>query len=233
MRPPSGVARGIGPFAKDADRYFGKYEGFIRDANDPDNRGRLRCYCPTVMGEVDSKDKWLDWALPSFPWLTFSGVGKAGAAGFIPAASQPGADKWGVHIEFLDGDVRHPVWTGVFPLAGQKVNYDELSMEAVKKLSLKVGSNLVEIDGDNGLIKLNGTTEVQVNGSLHPLPKWNVYEAELATFLTSLIGVLQAGTQGTPVAQQLVGLPPVQAALQAFITKLGNQTFDSTKAKNG
>ena len=46
----------------DADkRYFGKYLGYVRDNLDPERRGRVRVYCPEVMGEVDNARTWLGW----------------------------------------------------------------------------------------------------------------------------------------------------------------------------
>jgi hypothetical protein len=104
------------------------------------------------MGETDNQDNWLDWALPCFSWVVNQGTGKPAGAGFIPAAAQPGSDKWGVHIQFREGDIRFPLWTGVFPL--NALDTDDLVLEATKLLTLKVGSNQVVIDGPNKKISV-------------------------------------------------------------------------------
>lgn len=39
-------------------RYFGIYEGFVQDFNDPENSGRVRLTVPQVTGEVE----WTGWA---------------------------------------------------------------------------------------------------------------------------------------------------------------------------
>lgn len=62
-------------------RYYGIYEGFVKDAEDPENRGRVRLIVPQVTGDTD-KD-WTNWARPvtgaisqtNFPygtWLTLA-----------------------------------------------------------------------------------------------------------------------------------------------------------------
>lgn len=107
-------------------RYWGRYMGYIRDDADPQNRGRLRVFCPEVMGDVDEKGSWLDWALPNFPWFASFGVG----FNFIP----PKTNDWAVWVEFRHGDVRFPVWTGVFPLV--EVNKDFVELAAKTKVLL-------------------------------------------------------------------------------------------------
>ena len=46
-----------------APAYSGIYRAFVRDVDDPDKLGRVRCYCPAVMGtDSDNEDGWLGWA---------------------------------------------------------------------------------------------------------------------------------------------------------------------------
>ena len=87
-------------------RWIGKFVGFVRDTADPDNRGRIRLFCPEVMGSLDDSDHWLDWALPCFPWFAHLGIGGA----LVPQK----LSGWGVWVEFRHGDTRFPIWTGVF-----------------------------------------------------------------------------------------------------------------------
>lgn len=112
-------------------RFWGKYMGYVRDDKDPENRGRIRCFCPEVLGKVDDKSNWLDWALPSWPWIVHLGVG----LNFIP----PKNGEWGVWIEFRQGDPRFPIWSGVFPLA--KVDENIVTLKAKQKIRLGVDAD--------------------------------------------------------------------------------------------
>lgn len=107
-------------------RYHGKYMGYVRDAADPEGRGRLRVFCPEVVGGPDGPNTWLDWALPSFPWFAERGTG----LNFIP----PARDAWGVWVEFRHGDPRFPIWTGVFPLT--KINAKRAVLASTDKILL-------------------------------------------------------------------------------------------------
>ncbi len=66
---------------------------------------------------------------------------------------------------------------------------------------------------------------VNVNGSDHPLPKWDTFEAQLAECLTGILGGVD-GTSGQFPPSVVESLTNVAAAL-------GDGTFDSTKANNG
>src|SRR5690348_4363874 len=80
-------------------RYYGKYRGFVVDDQDPDKRGRLKVSVPTVLGGETST-----WALPCLPY------GGSKDVGFI-AVPPIGAQ---VLVEFMEGDVSQPLWTGAF-----------------------------------------------------------------------------------------------------------------------
>jgi hypothetical protein len=83
-------------------RYFGKYRAFVRDTQDPQQRYRLRAYCPAVMGTQDDTDHWLDWADGCF---STGGMADQGDV-HIPQVNA------GVWVEFEQGDVEHPIWSG-------------------------------------------------------------------------------------------------------------------------
>lgn len=90
--PPNGAAS--------ADRFFGKYEGYVTDVSDPLEIGRLRARVPEVLGgEVDT-----GWALP----CTAFGGGKDRGMLFLP---EVGDTVW---IEFAAGDISRPIWSGAF-----------------------------------------------------------------------------------------------------------------------
>lgn len=97
-------------------RYWGSYFGFVRDTADPEERGRVRFFCPEVMGEEDTEETWLDWALPSFP---ISGGFDTGSMLVppMPSDSRKGANgsvltDWACWVEFRHGDPRFPIYKG-------------------------------------------------------------------------------------------------------------------------
>jgi hypothetical protein len=94
--------------------FFGKYKGFVRDNDDPEKRGRLRCYCPQVMGDKDAEQQWTGWAEANWPWL-----GGINAEDFGPpfTKEQNDGDEVGVWLEFEAGDADFPIWTGTFTIA--------------------------------------------------------------------------------------------------------------------
>lgn len=80
-------------------RRYGKYRGRVRDNEDPERLGRLRVIVPSLFGEEETT-----WALPALP---FGGLSQQGMF-FIPEVESQ------VWIEFEEGDVNRPIWTGVF-----------------------------------------------------------------------------------------------------------------------
>lgn len=98
--------------------YHGKYKGYVRDNLDPESRGRVRLFCPQIMGGTDSGDLWLDWAEPCFPWL---GGLTAGDLGPPLTREQQiadfGSEWYGVWVEFQQGQCDFPIWVGTFVVA--------------------------------------------------------------------------------------------------------------------
>lgn len=80
-------------------RRYGKYRGKVVDNRDPDKLGRLRLKIPSVLNNQTS-----DWALPCLP---FGGKSKQGMF-FIPEIDSR------VWVEFEEGNVNRPIWTGVY-----------------------------------------------------------------------------------------------------------------------
>jgi len=80
-------------------RRYGKYRAFVIDNEDPEKRGRLRLYIPSVLGDAET-----GWALPCFPF----GGGKSYGWFAVPEKE---AQVW---AEFEEGDISRPIWTGVF-----------------------------------------------------------------------------------------------------------------------
>lgn len=92
-------------------KYHGKYKGFVRANNDPERRGRVRCYCPQVMGPFDDEHHWLGWAEPCLPWM-----GGINTLDFGPpfTKDQNEGVEVGVWLEFEGGSPDFPIWVGTW-----------------------------------------------------------------------------------------------------------------------
>ena len=83
-------------------QYFGKYRGFVLNNIDPMQLGR-------ILPEVPSVSPNLPWAMPCVP---YPGPNFAGALVIPPVGSS-------VWIEFEQGNIDYPIWSGCFWTAGQ------------------------------------------------------------------------------------------------------------------
>jgi hypothetical protein len=90
------------------DRYYGKYQGFLVDNQDPQKRGRLRVLVPEVLRDVVS-----GWAEPCFPY----GGGPDFGFFSIPPITKDddGNFTTGIWVEFRGGNPQFPIWVGTFP----------------------------------------------------------------------------------------------------------------------
>lgn len=79
-------------------RYYGKYRGKVYNNVDPEFQGRILATVPSVLGPIPT-----DWAYPCSPF-----AGQIAGIYFVPPI---GANVW---IEFEEGDVGRPIWTGGF-----------------------------------------------------------------------------------------------------------------------
>jgi uncharacterized protein involved in type VI secretion and phage assembly len=85
-------------------RHYGKHRGVVVNVEDPNRQGRIMAQVPDV-GLAPTT-----WAMPCLP---FAGI-QAGAWMLPPIGS-------GVWIEFEQGDVNYPVWTGGWHGSGSEV----------------------------------------------------------------------------------------------------------------
>ncbi len=85
--------------------YYGKYRGYVHDVDDPDGRGRLRAIVPRLLGA----DTPTGWALPAAPY--------AGPDQGFFSVPDVGAGVW---IEFEEGDLHRPIWSGQWWAAPQE-----------------------------------------------------------------------------------------------------------------
>lgn len=79
-----------------SEKFFGKYRATVLNNVDPMQMGRIMVMCPSVLGATPSS-----WAMPSFP-VTGIQMG----TWWLP---QIGAGVW---VEFEQGDVDFPIWSG-------------------------------------------------------------------------------------------------------------------------
>jgi uncharacterized protein DUF6519/type VI secretion system (T6SS) baseplate-like injector VgrG len=90
-------ANTVGPTQATDKKYFGKYRGSVIDNIDPMQLGRLMVQVPDISGPTAT------WAMPSVPCGAPKKIG-----GSLPKV---GASVW---VEFEQGDLDHPIWTGCF-----------------------------------------------------------------------------------------------------------------------
>ncbi|MGP3999971.1 phage baseplate assembly protein V [Streptomyces sp. 8N706] len=82
--------------APEPKRFLGKFRGRVMETDDPMRIGRLRVQVPDVLGDTPSS-----WAMPCFPV-----AGERMGQYVIPPKGS------GVWVEFEQGDVSYPIWSG-------------------------------------------------------------------------------------------------------------------------
>jgi uncharacterized protein involved in type VI secretion and phage assembly len=116
-------------------RAYGKYRGFVADNQDPDKRGRLRLVVPSVLGtEVTG------WALPCFP---FGGLADHGWF----AVPEVDAQVW---VEFEEGDLSYPIWTGTFWQQSSDVPAEAALTPPTTRLLKTPSGHLLQFDDKEG-----------------------------------------------------------------------------------
>ena len=85
-------------------RFYGKYRGVVANRDDPLNLGRIQAKIPSVLGDIVS-----GWATACVP------CGGAANQGLL-SVPQVGAGVW---IEFEEGDLEFPIWTGTYWSTGE------------------------------------------------------------------------------------------------------------------
>jgi len=80
-------------------RFYGKYRGTVVQNIDPENRGRLTCLVPDVLGEVTSA--WAECCAPL--------AGPSGPSMGVYLVPPMGAGVW---VEFEQGNPNKPIWSG-------------------------------------------------------------------------------------------------------------------------
>lgn len=150
-------------------KYYGLYRGYVVDNKDPEGMGRLKVSVPAVLGIDDETEKPLisGWAYPKFPV-----AGNGWGLNLIPPIKNPDGSNVMVWVEFEQGDVDYPVWSGC-PIQQNglsketKTNQTKINSGTTKKptfsFSTPDGRKIVLDDANQKLIisdyyKVNGKT---------------------------------------------------------------------------
>ena len=108
-------------------KYYGKYRGFVVDNNDPEQLGRLKVRVPSILGNTVT-----GWALPCLP---FGGLADQGLF-LVP---EVGAQVW---VEFEEGELSHPIWTGTFWQSGDVPSEAAIAPPTTRLLKTPSGHRL-------------------------------------------------------------------------------------------
>lgn len=220
--------------------FFGKYRGIVRDNEDPRNLGRIRAEVPEVYGA----DRHSPWALPSLP---YSGQG----VGFY-TVPEPEAGVW---IEFEAGDISRPIWSGCWwgndqlpqdnsgtaatpPLKiirteqGLMITMDDNGQTIT--LSDENGSNMITIEVQQGLIKIQGNAKVVVEApqielvenATHPV----VFGDNLLNYLNQLVQLYNTHTHPGELA---LGVLPVTPSIPVPPHPPATPALISNRVKTG
>jgi uncharacterized protein involved in type VI secretion and phage assembly len=121
-------------------KYYGKFRGFVADNQDPEKRGRLKLRVPSVLGDTET-----GWALPCFPFGGLAGHG-------LFLVPENDAQVW---VEFEEGDLAHPIWTGTFWQRKDDVPAEATEGDGTKTRLLKtVSGHLLRFDDETDKEKL-------------------------------------------------------------------------------
>jgi hypothetical protein len=131
-------------------RYYGKYRGFVTDNDDPDRLGRVRAKVPRLLGDEET-----GWALPAFAY------GGASEQGLFAVPDREA----GVWIEFEEGSLNKPLWSGTWYTGGA---IPESSTPSKKVFKTKSGHKII-LDDDGNRLEItdsNGNSIVLEEGDI-------------------------------------------------------------------
>lgn len=198
-------------------RHYGKYRGQVTDNADPSALGRVKAKVPRLLDDVE-----LGWALPAFAY------GGMAEQGFF-AVPDIGAGVW---IEFEEGDLSYPIWTGTWYGSGQ---IPASAQPAQKVLKTKSGhtialdddaksltitdanGNVISMDGgdikitagDATTITIDAPSIVLVDGASEPLVLGNQLQQYLSALVSTFNAHMHPGeTAAIPPGNAVTPAPP-------------------------
>jgi hypothetical protein len=208
-------------------RYYGKYRGQVSDNDDPLNLGRVKAKVPRLLGDEET-----GWALPAFPY------GGATEQGFF-AVPDTNAGVW---IEFEEGDLSYPIWSGTWytsgdipesakpskkvwkTKSGHKIVLDDdgetLEVTDKNDNSIKMDSSTIKISAGNATKIVIDAPQIEiVENSSEPL----VFGNQLTQYLNQVVQTYTAhihpvpvvGASGPPAAPLT---PPTPSLLSTKVT---------------
>ena len=116
-----------------SERRYGKFRGIVTNNQDPEKRGRLRLRVPAVLGDQES-----DWALPCLPFGGGTGFGLF----IVPEVD---SQMW---VEFEEGDIDRPIWTGTFWQQPSDVPSDASRDEPTTRLFRTPSGHILQFDDE-------------------------------------------------------------------------------------
>ncbi|MCK5232899.1 MAG: phage tail protein [Desulfobulbaceae bacterium] len=130
-------------------RRYGKFRATVVDNCDPQKRGRLKLQVPSVLADQES-----DWALPCLP---FGGLTDQG----LFTVPEIGAQVW---MEFEEGDISRPIWTGTFWQQEADVPVEAAKDEPTTRLLKTPSGHVLQFDDESGkeVFRLHHPSEAEL-----------------------------------------------------------------------
>jgi uncharacterized protein involved in type VI secretion and phage assembly len=135
----------------DPKKFYGKYRGTVINNVDPEQRGRIQAMVPDVSGYAITS-----WALPALP------IGGLAMGLFSPPMMGSG-----VWIEFEQGDIDYPIWTGIYwGSAAEVPTLSHLLVPGVPGIAMQTvlqnGLIISDVPGPTGGIMLMSATGAMI-----------------------------------------------------------------------
>ncbi|HZR42831.1 MAG TPA: phage baseplate assembly protein V [Ktedonobacteraceae bacterium] len=136
-----------------SEKYYGKYRGIVINNIDPENKGRIMVQVADLTQLTPST--WAEACVPIAGGETPAGVY------VVPAI---GSNVW---VEFEQGDLRYPIWTGCF--WGSQTDVPSLALEGLPGspsiILQTTGQNMIvisDLPGPTGGIMLTNNTGAMI-----------------------------------------------------------------------
>ena len=121
-----------------SEKFYGKYRAIVTNNNDPEQWGRIKVKCPSVLGDYECA-----WCMPCVPFL-------CNDEGFFKVPNIQD----GVWIEFEGGNLSKPIYVGGWfnpkrqPHAKCKEALNKFCLRTKGGMTITIDDNEVVIGGD-------------------------------------------------------------------------------------